>query len=91
MKNKKWLEAIASLEFCQLCGAYGVQVAHRNFNKGMGQKNSDHLTAALCPSCHYEIDNGSNMSRDERRALMDRAIVNSIDELIRRGKVGLLK
>lgn len=30
MKNRKWLVAVGSLETCVLCGAYGVQVAHRN-------------------------------------------------------------
>jgi len=89
MKNPKWLAAVASLETCQLCGRYGVQVAHRNFGKGMGTKVPDHLTAALCPACHHEIDNGNSLSRDERRALMDRAIVNTIDKLITMGKVTL--
>lgn len=52
------------------CGKYGVQVAHMNEGKGMGLKQHDCLTAALCPECHAEIDNGRHMSRDERREVM---------------------
>lgn len=28
--DRRWFEAVASLETCSLCGRYGVQVAHRN-------------------------------------------------------------
>ena len=87
MKNRKWLAAVGSLETCVLCGAYGVQVAHRNEGKGMGMKVGDHMTAALCPACHHEIDNGKHLNRDERRARMDRAIVLTLGELVRRGLV----
>jgi len=88
-KNRKWLAAVGAIECCVLCGAYGVQVAHRNESKGMGLKAPDHLTAALCPACHHEIDNGRTMTREERRAAMDRAIVLTFDRLVRAGRVGL--
>ena len=84
-KNPKWLTAVRSLHNCVLCGAHGVQAAHRNEGKGMGMKNPDHLTAAICPTCHHEIDNGKTLSRDERRALMDKAIVLTHDALVRAG------
>ncbi|MCG8990859.1 hypothetical protein LH427_03910 [Laribacter hongkongensis] len=87
MKNRKWLAAVGSLEICVLCGAYGVQVAHRNEGKGMGMKAGDHMTAALCPACHHEIDNGKDLPLSERRARMDRAIVLTLGELVRRGLV----
>ncbi|MCG9052366.1 DUF1364 domain-containing protein [Laribacter hongkongensis] len=66
-----------------------MQVAHRNEGKGMGMKSSDHMTAALCPTCHHEIDNGKGLPRDERRARMDRAIVLTHDRLVKAGKVVL--
>lgn len=88
-RSKEWLDAVRSLEFCVLCGTYGVQAAHRNEGKGMGQKVDDCLTAALCPACHHEIDNGAHLTRDERRAMMDRAIVLTLRELTRRGVVML--
>jgi hypothetical protein len=53
----------------------------------MGQKNDDSLTAALCPDCHHEIDNGNHLSREERRERMDRAIVLTLQQLTRRGLV----
>jgi len=84
-RSKKWLAAVGSIDQCVLCGAWGTQVAHRNELKGIGLKVDDSLTAAICPECHGEIDNGKNLTRDERRQLMDRAIVLTIRELSRRG------
>jgi hypothetical protein len=54
---KRWYQAVAELETCSLCRAYGVQVAHRNQGRGLGQKSAFHLTAAICPLEHYAIDN----------------------------------
>lgn len=87
--DRRWFAAVASLEFCRLCGDFGVQVAHRNEGRGLSQKSAAHLTAALCPTCHHEIDNGRDMERSERRARMDRAIVLTHDALIRAGKLRL--
>ena len=87
--DRKWFEAVASLETCSLCGAFGIQVAHRNQSRGLGQKSAAHNTAALCRHDHYEIDNGKNLSQAERRALMDRAIVNTHSRLIEAGKLKL--
>lgn len=86
-RSKKWLAAVGSIEQCVLCGAWGTQVAHRNEGKGMGQKVDDSATAALCPSCHHDIDNGNQLSRDERRQLMDRAIVLTVIQVTRSGLV----
>lgn len=83
-RSKKWLAAVAQIECCVLCGRYGTQVAHRNEGKGIGLKVDDSLTAALCPQCHHNIDNGGSMSRIERRQEMDRAIILTIRELARR-------
>lgn len=83
-RSKKWLAAVAQIECCVLCGRYGTQVAHRNEGKGMGLKVDDSLTAALCPQCHHNIDNGGSMNRIERRQEMDRAIILTIRELARR-------
>jgi hypothetical protein len=56
----------------------------------MGMKVGDHLTAALCPVCHAEIDGGKTMTRDERRAEMDRAIVQTLDVLVQLGRIKLV-
>lgn len=86
-RSKKWLAAVAQIECCVLCGRYGTQVAHRNEGKGMGLKVDDSLTAALCPQCHHNIDNGGSMNRIERRQEMDRAIILTIMEATRRGLI----
>jgi len=89
IRNRKWLAAVGEIECCVLCGNYGIQVAHRDEGKGMGLKTSDHLTAAICPGCHHEIGNGKELSRAERRALMDRAIVITVDRLVTSGRIVL--
>ena len=86
-RSQKWLQAVRELEYCVLCGAYGVQAAHRNEGKGAGMKTSDCLTAALCHECHSEIDQGKNMDRNERRATMNAAIVMTLESLVKSGKV----
>ena len=88
-RNQKWLRAVSELGTCVLCGSEGVQAAHRNEGKGMASKADDCLTAALCPSCHSEIDQGKNLSRDQRRSEMDRAIVLTLRELVLQGRVSV--
>lgn len=88
-RSKKWLKAVSELGECVLCGKYGVQAAHRNEGKGMGMKVSDCLTAGLCSACHTEIDQGKILTRDERRARMDRAIVLTLEKLVLSGKVDI--
>jgi len=86
-RSRKWLDAVHQIENCVLCGAYGVQAAHRNYGKSMSQKTDDCLTAAICPVCHHEIDNGRQLSRDERRALLDKAICETVAQLARMGLI----
>ncbi len=88
-KDKAWLAAVGSIESCVLCGAWGIQVAHRNQGRGVGQKAPDVLTAALCFACHHEIDNGNYLTKDERRARMDRAIVLTLAALWNLGLIGV--
>ena len=88
-KDKAWFAAVASLESCVLCERYGVQVAHRNEGRGMGQKSPSHMTAALCPDCHHAIDNGRDLEQATRRLMMANAIVLTHDALIRAGKLRL--
>jgi hypothetical protein len=86
-RSEKWLAAVRALDECVVCGARGVQAAHRNADKGMGIKASDCLTAALCPHCHAMLDQGKEMSRMERRAEMDRAIVLTVERLAKAGRL----
>jgi ferredoxin len=88
-RNQKWLRAVSELGTCVLCGSEGVQAAHANLGKGMGIKADDCLSAALCPTCHTNIDQGKDLSRDQRRSEMDRAIVLTLRELVLQGRVSV--
>jgi len=61
---------VASLP-CQHCGNdHNVQAAHSNWSehgKGRGIKASDIYVAALCLKCHFEIDQGNQLSKEERK------------------------
>ena len=86
-RSEKWLRAVAALN-CVICDrAAPSQAAHRNEGKGLGLKTDDALTAALCVDCHRDIDQGKELDRDTRRQLMDRAILDTIVQLVRRGKL----
>ena len=68
IRSKKLLKLVAGLD-CQSCGSGEmVQAAHTNWggHKGRGIKADDNLVAALCLRCHYEIDQGSKLSKEER-------------------------
>jgi len=81
---------VGEIDHCVLCGSnYMLQVAHRNMGRGKGQKAPDYETARLCQECHHAIDNGHQLSREERRELMHRAIVQTHSILILTGKLEL--
>lgn len=69
-RNKQLLEVVRDSP-CQLCGAEDgtVVAAHSNQQrdgKGTGIKAHDYRIAALCYSCHSQIDQGSKMSKEDR-------------------------
>lgn len=87
--ERRLYAAVASLE-CQRCGAHGSQVAHSNAlrdGKGRGIKAYPWRVAALCPECHFEIDQGPRLSKDERREEWELAHRNTIGALFSRGLV----
>ncbi|WP_246120742.1 hypothetical protein [Chitinolyticbacter meiyuanensis] len=89
VRSSAWLDAVRSIDRCVLCGCVcQVQAAHRNEGKGKSQKVDDCLTAALCPTCHSEIDQGRDLTREERRARMNQAIVETLRVLVRQNLVG---
>lgn len=75
IRSKELLRLIATLD-CQHCGASGqTQAAHSNWHisKGRAIKCSDQYCAALCVSCHAEVDQGSHLTKAERRQIWERA------------------
>ena len=71
---------------CQYCGADDgtVVAAHTNWGggKGRGIKADDNLVAALCLKCHYEIDQGAHLSKDERKDMWQKAHERTINNLV---------
>ena len=86
-RNPKLLKAVRDLP-CASCGTEdgSVIAAHRNEGKGMGIKTAD-LPAALCFRCHAALDQGKDMTRDERRKAWDNAFFATMVALFERGKV----
>lgn len=90
-RSEKFRRLVATLP-CQHCGADGrTQAAHRNESKGMGMKTSDALVAALCDTCHHELDNGKSLSRDDRRDMWNRAYISTIQQLLEQGGLAITK
>jgi len=77
-RNKKILKAAEKVPYCMACFLPNtdktVVMAHSNQQrdgKGVGAKAHDYRVAALCPHCHYEIDNGKELSKDEKIELWE--------------------
>ena len=63
---------------CQVCGAEDgtVVAAHSNQlrdGKGRGLKAHDYRVAAMCFSCHFRLDQGKDLSKQEREDLWELA------------------
>ena len=85
-RNKKLLELLRQLP-CQNCGIENgtIVACHSNqskHGKGMGIKAPDSLVAALCSTCHYELDNGRKLSKEETVHLWDQAYIKTMQYLI---------
>ena len=81
-RNKKLLEILRKSP-CQECGREDgtVIAAHANLlrlGKGRGIKCPDFYTAALCFSCHYELDQGKNLSKIQREEMWIEAYLKTI-------------
>jgi hypothetical protein len=83
-RSKQHLKNVASLP-CQNCYIEGqTQAAHSNWSehgKGRGIKASDEFTAALCQSCHLELDQGARLSKEQRRMLWQMAYQRTVNRL----------
>lgn len=84
-EEKRWQIAVKSVDHCVLCRSPRPQWSHSNQGRGKSQKAPPIETAALCETCHHEIDNGTALSKEARRAIHDRAIVLTHTELWLRG------
>lgn len=81
-RSEKWLAAVRSIGRCMHCDCVcQPDPAHRNEGKGVGLKQHDSLVAALCRECHRLLDQGSSLTREERRSMWNRAYVRTMEWL----------
>jgi hypothetical protein len=86
VRNQPLLEACRQIP-CQHCGqSDGTVVAsHSNqarHGKGRSIKSSDQFVASLCHSCHMRLDQGKDMSRDEREVFWQAAFEKTVQRLV---------
>ena len=87
-RNRKLLDAARQLP-CQHCGIQDgtIVAAHSNQlrdGKGRGLKAHDYRIAALCFSCHSELDQGQKLSKSERIEMWEEAHRKTLGELFER-------
>jgi hypothetical protein len=90
-RNKKLLEVVRESP-CQHCGTEDgtVCAAHANTaaaGKGMGIKAHDYMIAALCFRCHMSLDQGKDMTKDERVEMWQNAHNGTLAWLFQSGKL----
>lgn len=92
-RNRKLLDAVRELPCCwplaHACRG-AVEPAHSNQlrdGKGRSIKASDYRVAAMCHASHAELDQGKDLSREERVQAWDEAHRRTIGLLFERGIV----
>ena len=55
--------------------------------KGKGIKASDYRVAALCFSCHMDLDQGNKLTKEQRREFWEIAHRRTIGELFERNLI----
>lgn len=86
LRSDDWKNAVRSLGYCVRCMTIcQPDCCHRNEGKGMGMKAPDSACWAGCRLCHVDMDQGRNLTREDRRAETDRLIVLTHIELAARG------
>lgn len=94
-RNTRLTDAVRELP-CQQCGIQDgtVVAAHSNQlrdGKGRGIKAHDFRIAALCYRCHADLDQGSKMSKEERKEVWEEAHRRTIGELFLRRLIDVVK
>jgi len=94
-RNKTLIEIVRDIP-CQHCEISDgtVVAAHSNQlrdGKGRGIKSHDYRIAALCYACHMELDQGKNLSKQERVEMWEEAHRKTIGLLFDNGKLQVIK
>jgi hypothetical protein len=90
-RNQKLLEVVRNSP-CQACGTQDgtVVAAHSNQlrdGKGRSLKAHDYRIAALCYRCHSNVDQGYQMSKEEKREMWEEAHRKTIGWLFENGHI----
>lgn len=77
---------------CQACGTRDgtIVAAHSNQQrdgKGMGIKAHDYRIAALCHACHFKLDQGMALTKEERKEMWEEAHRKTIGWLFDEGLI----
>jgi hypothetical protein len=93
-RSRKLLDHIHECPECFACGAINtvgnIVPAHSNQlrdDKGKGIKAHDYRVAAMCNSCHHELDQGMRWTKEERVAIWELAHRKTIGWLFSTGRV----
>lgn len=94
-RNPKLL-ALARDQACVMCLNRNdtVVAAHSNLlehDKGRSNKAHDGMTAWLCYRCHTRLDQGADMTREQRREFTLTAICRTYMQLWEQGLIGVTK
>lgn len=88
-RNQSLLERVRE-SACQHCGRQDgtVCAAHSNQlrdGKGRSIKAHDYRIAALCHECHFKLDQGMALSKEERRLMWEEAHRKTVGWLFEEG------
>ena len=92
-RNPKLLALARECPFCMNCGKSNnddVVAAHSNQlrdGKGRGLKAADHKICYICYLCHLNLDQGKNMTKQERIDMWEEAHRKTITWLFESGKI----
>ena len=73
---------------CQRGPTVPCHLNMQSMGKGMGIKAVD-VVAAGCQPCHYAVDNGSQLSREDRQFYLLRGVARTIAALLTAGAIRL--
>lgn len=92
-RNYKILQLAKEVPYCMLCGVPNqgqIVACHSNQGrdgKGTGIKSSDYRIAYLCHPCHYEIDDGKKLTKQQRVEKWEEGHRDTIGWLFEEGKI----
>lgn len=85
IRSPKLLKMVRDLA-CQCCGSENgtIVAAHTNWGGGKGRsvKADDNLIAALCFTCHSELDQGRMLTKDQRKRMWVVAHYRTVRKLV---------